>query len=83
MVLVEAVCGNPINSPSLKSDLLWPRHVEKQLCASYILVRRVIQSGERDFLDKVQIRMIKMMHGIRGSYRNKLRKSGMTTKRLR
>ena len=44
---------------------------------------RVIQSGERDFLDKVQIRMIKMMHGIRGSYRNKLRKSGMTTKRLR
>ena len=44
---------------------------------------RVIQSGERDFLDKVQIRMIKMMHGIRGSYRNKLRKSGMNTKRLR
>ena len=44
---------------------------------------RVIQSGERDFLDKVQIRMIKMIHGIRGSYRNKLRKSGMTTKRLR
>ena len=44
---------------------------------------RVIQSGERDFLDKVQIRMIKMMHGIRGSYRNKLRKSGMTTKRPR
>ena len=44
---------------------------------------RVIQSGERDFLDKVQIRMIKMMYGIRGSYRNKLRKSGMTTKRLR
>ena len=44
---------------------------------------RVIQSVERDFLDKVQIRMIKMIHGIRESYRNKLRKSGMTTKRLR
>ena len=41
----------------------------------------VIHSGERDILDKVQIRMIKMIHGIRGSYRNKLRKSGMTTKR--
>ena len=28
---------------------------------------RVIQSGERDFLDKVQSRMIKMIHGIRPS----------------
>ena len=36
----------------------------------------VIHSGERDIFDKVQIRMIKMIHGIRGSYRNKLRKSG-------
>ena len=43
----------------------------------------VIHSGERDILDKVQIRMIKMILGIRGSYRSKLRKSGMTTKRLR
>ena len=40
-----------------------------------------IHSGERDILDKVQIRMIRMIHGIRGSYRNKLRKSGMTTKK--
>ena len=38
----------------------------------------VIHSGDRDILDKVQIRMIRMIHGI---YRNKLRKSGMTTKK--